>query len=149
MTIRVFVQNERGSTLKHLHDEKTLALRGTRTVAHPYPFPYGFVIGTDAADGLGVDCYVITSRTLRTGQVVECEPIGLLEQIEDGTPDHNVLAGLVDEPAHVTPEVVASLTEHILECFRDVPGKRMIVGRCLDAQHAHIHIATHLVPRTT
>jgi inorganic pyrophosphatase len=41
------------------------------------------VIGTDSGDGGNVDCYVITNRTLKTGQIVECDPIGLMEQFED------------------------------------------------------------------
>ena len=143
MIIRVFVQNEPGSLVKHLHDERALTLRGTRTVAHPYPFPYGFVIGTGAADGDNVDCYVITKRALRTGQIVECEPIGLMEQIEDGMVDHNVLARLVDESVLVTPDVEAGLIEHVSECFRNDPGKTMAVGRFLDAHQARAHIDAH------
>ncbi len=97
MTIRVFVQNEAGSKRKNYHDEKTLAFRHSRIVSHAYPFPYGFVIGTTAPDGGGVDCFVITDRELLTGQIIECEPIGLMEQVEDAVEDHNVLARLVGE----------------------------------------------------
>ena len=57
------------------------------TVSHRYPFPYGFIIGTMAADECNVDCFVITKRELKTGGIVECEPIGLMEQIEDRQPE--------------------------------------------------------------
>src|SRR5215475_944160 len=120
MRISVFIQNQAGSDQKHYHDEKTLEWKRTATVSRPYPFPYGFVIGTTAPDGCNVDCYVITTRQLHTGQIVECEPIGLMEQIEDGAPDHNVLARLVDQPAETTPEVQKALTEHVLTVFRHV-----------------------------
>ena len=56
------------------------------------------MIGTDSGDGGNVDCYVITTRILKTGQIVECDPIGLMEQFEDGVEDHNILARLLDEP---------------------------------------------------
>jgi inorganic pyrophosphatase len=144
MTIRVFVQNEAGSTQKNVHDEKTLTYVGTGLVSHAYPFPYGFVVGTDAGDGCNVDCYVITDRVLRTGQVLDCEPIGLMEQFEDGIDDHNVLARPAGENATITAIVEAKLTEHVLECFRHVDGKQMRVGRFLGADDAEAHIAAHL-----
>jgi inorganic pyrophosphatase len=90
------------STQKNYHNEKTLAFRHSRVVSHAYPLPYGFVIDTTASDGGGVDCFVITDRELRTGQIVECEPIGLMEQFEDGVEDHNVLAKLLGETSEVT-----------------------------------------------
>jgi inorganic pyrophosphatase len=145
--IHVFVQNEAGSTLKHLHDEKTLAHLGTRIVAHAYPFPYGFVIGTSSGDGCNVDCFVITQRPLSTGTIVDCEPLALMEQIEDGVEDHNIIARPAGEPScALTPAVEAALMAHVLACFQDVPGKTMRVGRFLDARHAATHIAAHRVP---
>ncbi|MDA1185279.1 MAG: inorganic diphosphatase [Acidobacteria bacterium] len=146
MTIRVFVQNEAGSNRKNYHDEKTLVFRRDEIVSHQYPFPYGFVIGTEAGDGCNVDCFVITDRILRTGQVVECEPIGLLEQFEDGVVDHNVLARLLDDDGSVSEHVESALTEHVLECFRHVSGKRISVGRFLDARDAQAHITSHREP---
>ena len=52
--------------------------------ARQYPFPYGFVLETTNEDGGNVDCFVITPRELKTGQIVDCRPVGLMEQIEDG-----------------------------------------------------------------
>jgi inorganic pyrophosphatase len=143
MTIRVFVQNEAGSDRKNYHDEKTLVFRRSVVVSHKYPFPYGFIVGTDSGDDCNVDCYVITDRVLKIGQVVECEPIGLMEQFEDGVVDHNVLARLPNEDRNVSDDVVSALTEHVLECFQHVSGKRMSVGRFLGASDAHAHIASH------
>lgn len=143
MTIRVFVQNEAGSNQKNYHDEKTLTLSHSRIVSHAYPFPYGFVIGTDAGDGCNVDCFVITDRPLRTGQIVECEPLGLMEQFEDGVEDHNVLARPLGEGWEVTRAVEVALTEHVLECFRHVEGKQMRVGRFLGGKDAEAHVVSH------
>jgi inorganic pyrophosphatase len=38
------------------------------------------------------DVFVLTTRQLLTGQLFECEVIGLVEQFEDGIADHNVKA---------------------------------------------------------
>ena len=54
MIIRVFVQNEAGSMQTHYHDEKTLTYLRSAPVAHAYPYPYGFILGTEARDGCNV-----------------------------------------------------------------------------------------------
>lgn len=80
MRIRVFVQNEAGSRQKNRHNEKTLVWLYSDVVSHPYPFPYGFIVGTSAADSDSVDCFVVTRRELLPNQIVECEPIGLMRR---------------------------------------------------------------------
>jgi inorganic pyrophosphatase len=101
MNVRVFIQNEAGSNTKHYHDETTLEWKRTADVSLPYPYPYGFIIGTAAEDGCNVDCFVITDRTLKTGQLIECDAVGLMEQFEDGQDDHNVLACPLGEVVEV------------------------------------------------
>lgn len=90
-----------GSNQKHYHDEKTLEWKSVATVSIAYPFPYGFIVGTSADDGCNVDCFVLTDRPLRTGQVVDCQVGGLMEQLEDGHEDHNLLAVLPASPVDI------------------------------------------------
>jgi hypothetical protein len=50
--MKVFIQNEAGSNIKHYHDEKRLVATGkTMVVSRSYPFPYGFIVDTNAEDG--------------------------------------------------------------------------------------------------
>ncbi|OGG45087.1 MAG: hypothetical protein A3F84_03060 [Candidatus Handelsmanbacteria bacterium RIFCSPLOWO2_12_FULL_64_10] len=134
--IKVFIQDEAGSYDRNLHNEKTLEYKSTFRISRPYPYPYGFIIGTSAEDKDNVDCYVITNERLKTGTIVECEPIGLLEQVEDGEVDHKILA--------VIPGEDSELGEGLLEVFRDfishVLGKRASVGRLLPREAALRHI---------
>jgi inorganic pyrophosphatase len=109
-------------------------------VSRPYPFPYGFIIGTTAADGHNLDCYVITQQGLRTGQIVTCEPIGLMEQLEDAAEDHNVLAKLPNESVEITNDIEAALVKFVLNVFRHVKDKRISVGRFRSAGAATAHI---------
>ena len=80
--MKVFIENEAGSDQKNLYNEKTLEYKKTVTVSRKYPYPYGFILDTTSGDGDNLDCFIITERKVKTGQIIECEPIGLMEQIE-------------------------------------------------------------------
>lgn len=104
--MKVFIENEAGSNQKNFYNEKTLEYKKTVTVSRKYPYPYGFILDTTSGDGDNLDCFIITDKELRSGQVVECEPVGLMEQIETAwgkskggieEEDHNVLAILSSE----------------------------------------------------
>ncbi len=106
--MRVFIENEAGSRRKNIYDERTLAHLRSVEVSAAYPFPYGFVLGTISGDGDAVDCFVLTETPLRSGTIVECEPVGLLEQIEDGEIDHKVLAVLPGTDARLDAATLAA-----------------------------------------
>lgn len=135
-SIRVFIENPAGSCLKHHHDEDTLEFLRVEQVSEPYPFPYGFVPGTRAPDGDAVDCFVVTARPLRTGDLVECEPIALMEQTEAGCVDHNLLAVL---PGEAVPDLEALrplLARSVERLFAGLPGRETTVGRFLPVADA-------------
>jgi inorganic pyrophosphatase len=50
MMVNVFVQNEAGSN-QNYHNERTFEFKFAETVSRAYPYPYGFIVGTDADDG--------------------------------------------------------------------------------------------------
>jgi inorganic pyrophosphatase len=135
-TIRVFVENPAGSRVKHHHDERTFRLLRVEPVSGAYPYPYGFVPGTRAPDGDCVDCFVLTERPLRTGDLVDCEPIALMEQTEAGVIDHNVLAVPVGEEVPDLPPLVPVLTRSLEHLFAGMPGRETGVGRFLSAEEA-------------
>ena len=129
--MRVFIENEAGSSRKNSYDERTLTLVGSAEVSEAYPYPYGFVLGTKSGDGDAVDCFVLTKEPLKSGTMVECEPIALLEQIEDGEIDHKVLAVRPGGDARIDDTAIAALKRFAAGVFAHVPGKRMQVGRVL------------------
>lgn len=138
--MRVFIENEAGSRCKNIYDERTLTYLRTVEVSRAYPFPYGFVIGTRSGDGDCVDCFVLTAATLSSGIIVECDPIGLLEQVEDGEVDHKVLAVLIGERIALDDVVVAPLKHFITGVFAHVPGKRIEIGRLLSRPEAEAYV---------
>jgi inorganic pyrophosphatase len=134
--IKMLIQVEAGSCDKKFYNERTLEYRETRHGSRPYPYPYGFIIGTSAADGDCVDCYLITNDPLKSGTIVECEPIGLLEQDEDGEADHKVLAAIPGQDVELGPELLRELQNFIYAIFARYPDMRVRVGPILPREAA-------------
>ena len=140
MIIKVCIQVEAGSREKHRYNEKTLEYKGTSRVSRPYPYPYGFILGTNGADGDNLDCYLITHERMPAGTIVECEPIGLLEQDEDGEVDHKVLAALPGQDVEVGQGLLQELRDFIYAVFAQFPDVSVRVGRMLPREAALQHM---------
>jgi inorganic pyrophosphatase len=138
--IQVCIEVAAGSCERHRYNEHTLEYLGTRWTSRPYPYPYGFIVGTRAADGDSVDCYIITNASLPAGTLVACEPIGLLEQDEDGEVDHKVLAALPGQPLALGQGLLQELRDFIYALFAQWPDVHVQVGRLLPRQAALQHI---------
>ena len=131
-TIKVFIENEAGSNQKHIFNEKTQEFIKTVTVSRSYPYPYGFILGTTSGDGDNLDCFIITKRLLKSGQIVEVEPIGLMEQVDNGEEDNNVLATFPGDSITITHDIEQVLTKFVNHVFDHLPEKVVSVGRFLD-----------------
>ena len=138
--MKVFVQNEAGSNKKNIHNEKTLEYIRTETVTGVYPYPYGFILDTTSGDGDNLDCFIITEKILKTGQIVDCEPLGIMEQTEDDDVDNNILAVLSGEKTVIDDDLKHRLTEFAMHAFNHIEGKKMSVGRFLGKEEAREHI---------
>ena len=134
--MKVLIENEAGSLTKHFYDEVSFKLLKTKTVLRAYPFPYGFIIGTRSGDGMCLDCFLLTRDVIESGEVLDAEPIGMFEQIEDGEEDPKILAVRPGEHFELTPAVEHTFRDFVLNVFADVPGKRMSVGRFLGKEAA-------------
>ncbi len=126
--IKVLIQAEAGSPDKMHYDEKTLEPIEVGRVSRPYPYPYGFVVATTAADGDNVDCYVFGDSSLKSGSIVNCEIVGLLDQIESGEPDHKVLAVVADQKVVLPDGVFEVLQDFIYGVFSEYPDCAVSVG---------------------
>ncbi len=138
--IEVFIENEAGSLTKCTYDETSLELLNTATVSSPYPYPYGFVRGTLSGDGDSVDCFIVTDAPLKSGDRIACEPLYLLEQIEDGEIDHKVLAICTNDAGVISDEAVAKIRDFILTVFEHIPNKSMQLGALCGAEDAWAYI---------
>ena len=126
--IKVFIQVAAGSCEKKLYNEKTLEYKGTRLSSLPYPYPCGFILDTNAEDGDNLDCYIITKESLKHESIVECEPIGLLEQHEGEELDHKILAVLPGQDMTVDEKLLKELQDFIYAAFAAYPEVQVRVG---------------------
>ncbi|MDD4332587.1 MAG: methyltransferase domain-containing protein [Patescibacteria group bacterium] len=143
--MKVLIENEAGSDQKNLFNEKTLEYSRTHTISRKYPYPYGFILNTTSGDGDNLDCFIITDKELKSGQIVECEPIGLMEQTETAwdksknnieEEDHNVLMIIPREKTKIDDGVKEKLREFVLHAFDHLPGKKVRVGSFLGKNEA-------------
>lgn len=126
--IKVLIQAEAGSREKMRYDEKKLESIEVGRVSRPYPYAYGFVVATTAADGDNVDCYVVGSDGLKSGSIVYCDVVGLLDQIESGEEDHKVLAVVAGRKAVLPDGALEILQDFIYGVFSDFPDCAVSVG---------------------
>jgi len=74
------------------------------------------------------------------GTIVECEPVGLLEQDEDGEIDHKVLAALPGQDVALGQELLRELQDFIYGLFAQYPDVRVRVGPLLSRKAALHHL---------
>lgn len=142
-TLQMFVEAEAGSNLRGVYDEATFEQTGTRRLVAAHPYPYGFVLGTMGPDGAAVDCYLLTDSPVAGGTQIEIEPVGLLEQLENGEPDHKLLAVLPGTPRTLDPGVRDILDRFIRAVFAPLPRTSVTVGRLLGPDAAERYVASH------
>jgi inorganic pyrophosphatase len=134
--MRVFVENEAGTNTKNIFNEETPEYSRSHQVSASYPFPYGFLLDTKSGDGDNVDCFLLTNKHLKSGDIVDAEPIGMYEDIEDGKEDHKILAVLAGEKWQVDKKLEQVIRDFSDKVFSHLPGKKKSIGRFLGKEEA-------------
>ena len=134
--MKVFIENEAGSNKKNIFDEKTLEYKKAVEVSRKYPYPYGFVLETISGDGDNLDCFILTAKALKTGDIVDAEPIGMFEQVEDGKEDHKILATINSESFSISEEVKTVFKNFTENVFSHRLGKTISIGKFLGKEEA-------------
>ena len=149
--LQVVVESPRGSVLKFEYSDTAHAFTVARSLplGQAYPFDWGFVPGTKAADGDPVDAMVIHPGGTYPGIVLPCRLLGMIEvEQRDGrgkrlannrliaTPSwHQALKGLEDAkdlPKHVRTEL-----EHFFVAVAKFTSKHIKITGWQSARSAH------------
>lgn len=134
--MKVFIEQSGEKNKKNVFDTATGKFLKTVPIDLTYPYPYGYILDTLAADGDELDCYIITDRKLEMTSIVECEPIGMVEWFEDGEEDHKILAVLQGDEHEVTKEVKDKITDFAEHFFDNQPDKQKSLGKFWGKQEA-------------
>lgn len=134
--MKVFIENESGSNIKNLFNEETLEFRKSVQVSADYPFAYGFLLETKSGDGDNLDCFVLTKKPLKSREIVEVEPLGMFEEIEDDEEDPKILAVLPGETWEIDENLEQTFRDFSAKVFSHLPGKVKTLGRFLGKEYA-------------
>lgn len=134
--MKVFIENEADSNIKKLFNEETFEYQKSVEVSAVYPFPYGFLLNTKSGDGDNLDCFVLTKQPLKSQEIIEIEPIGMFEEIEDGKEDHKILAVLPGETWDRDQNLEQIFRDFSAKVFSHLPHKKKVVGRFLGKEDA-------------
>lgn len=130
--INVVVEIPKGSRNKVEYDHERHVFRLDRVLHAPmhYPGDYGFVPGTEAADGDALDVLVLVEEPTAMGCVLTARPVGLLELVDENERDEKVLAVPAHDPRFEDVEGLDDLPKHRLreidyffDVYKELEGK--------------------------
>lgn len=134
--MKVFIEVSAGTDQRPIYNEKTLEYQKTIKVNKPYPYAYGFILNTLSGDGLNLDCYIITTQSLKSGSIIDAEPIGMVEYIEDDEEDHKILMAMPGEQIVIDNNIENKIEEFAEYYFDDRPEKKTVIGSFLGYDEA-------------
>ncbi len=113
----VVVEIPKGSQDKYEYDEKLDVIKLDRVLygSQRFPFNYGFVPKTRAADGDHADVLLISTNPLFPGVVVEARAIGLMEMVDGGDQDNKIFAVPIADPRFNDVLALEDLPSHVLK----------------------------------
>ena len=99
--VRVYIEIEKNSNLKYETCKETNTLMLDRVLPPPYvyPYPYGYIIGTKAADGDELDIVILTDKHISKDTYLDAYIVGVLIMEDEKGMDEKVLC-VLPEDAH-------------------------------------------------
>jgi inorganic pyrophosphatase len=134
--MKAFIEVDAGTDQRPIYNEKTLEQISIKKVYKPYPYAYGFLLNTISGDGDHLDCYIITSKSLISGDIIDVEPIGMVESIENDEEDHKIICRLPDEKITIDSEIEKKIIDFGKHYFDDRPDKHIVIGKFLGYKDA-------------
>ncbi len=136
-SINVVIEIPKGSSVKYEVVLSTGAVFVDRFLYTPthYPFNYGFVPQTKAADGDPVDALVVCQESVYPMTVIRSRPIGVLLTIDEKGPDAKVIAVPAKEIDPIysginsiseLPEFTRKQIEHFFQHYKESEPNKFV-----------------------
>ncbi len=144
--VRAIIEIPKGSSNKYELDKATGLLRLDRVLSSAvyYPANYGFVPQTMAEDNDPLDILVFCSERIPPLCVCDARVVGMMTMIDDGDPDHKIIAVLTEDPefadyttASQFPRHTFKMLKRFFEDYKQLEGKDVEVDDIMPAEPAH------------
>ncbi|MGP1346697.1 MAG: inorganic diphosphatase [Phycisphaerales bacterium] len=142
---RAIIEIPKGSNNKYELDKHSGMLRLDRVLSSAvyYPANYGFVPQTLAEDHDPLDVLVFSSGQIPGMCLCDARAVGVMTMIDDGEPDHKIVAVLINDPefseyirASDFPRHTFKMLKRFLEDYKQLEGKEVEVDEILPAEAA-------------
>ena len=141
-SFEVVIEISKGSKMKYELDKETGMLKLDRvlhTSTH-YPANYGFIPKTYAEDNDPLDALVLCSEQIVPMTLVKCYPIGVISMLDNGAPDHKIIAIPFGDPTYNSYKDISQLPPHIFEeiqhfftVYKTLENKKTVVDEAKGA----------------
>lgn len=144
-SVRAVIEIPHGATNKYELDKETGLLRLDRPLhsAVHYPANYGFIPRTLAEDDDPLDILVLCAEPIEPLCLVDSDVIGLMTMLDEGQPDHKIVAVLTSDPEYQHYRDIGRLPPHRLrmlerffEDYKLLEGKSVAVDPMRPAHEA-------------
>lgn len=144
--VRAIIEIPKSSSNKYELDKQTGMLRLDRVLSSAvyYPANYGFVPQTMAEDNDPLDILVFCSEKVPALCVCDARVVGLMTMIDDGDPDHKIIAVLCNDPefadyttASAFPKHTFKMLKRFFEDYKMLEGKAVEVDEIMPPEAAH------------
>jgi len=151
-TFEAIVEIPRGSRNKYEFDPETGFIRLDRVLFSSvhYPGDYGFIPGTQAADGDPMDVLILVEEPTFPGCRVRVRPIGVLLMHDEHGGDEKILGVPVADPhfAEVTdlkdlPQHWLAEVQNFFERYKELEGKTVSAEGWKGAREAKLVLQRH------
>jgi inorganic pyrophosphatase len=154
-TFNVVIEVPQGSKVKYELEKETGALKVDRVLYSSvvYPWNYGFIPQTLAEDEDPLDAIILMQEPVAPLSLLAVKPIGMLNMVDEGEPDENIICVLTDDPqfnsyTHVNelPEHIFKEMEQFFDTYKALEGKETSVHGVVGPEEAK-EIVTEAINR--
>lgn len=147
------VEIPKGSRNKYELDKTSGLLRLDRVLSSAvhYPANYGFIPQTLAEDDDPLDVLVYCTEEIPPLTLCSARAVGLMTMIDQGQPDHKVVAVLTEDPIYAEFQTIHDFPKHIFkmlrqffEEYKNLEGKDVAVDDVQPVGAAHAVIEESL-----
>ncbi|MBU6414018.1 MAG: inorganic diphosphatase [Planctomycetes bacterium] len=143
---RAVIEIPKGSSNKYELDKGSGLLKLDRVLSSAvyYPANYGFIPQTLAEDDDPLDVLVYCTEEIPPMTICEARAVGMMTMIDQGQPDHKIIAVLVQDPIYGERHKVEDFPGHIFkmlrrffEDYKTLEDKEVEVDEMKSAEEAH------------